>query len=161
MNENRIYSAVFEGNEIPAFLIPLKKYKNQFVGGIERSVKIFEWNGKNDTARVVRTWFSVEQAPKYDKNYWNIAKASPTHQFYGSTYRTEVCSLSSSPNASLYRFTKKLGSVRLLRNEKVPAGIDWNIKENKFYHVDSCNGIIFEYDYNPKTGDICKILSNI
>lgn len=57
---------------------------------------------------------------------------------------------------SLYGYSRKIGVVRLLKNEKVAAGIDWNVKENKFYHVDSCNGIILEFDYNPKTLELCN-----
>lgn len=34
--------------------------------------------------------------------------------------------------------------MRILRNGKVAAGIDWNVNEKKFYHVDSCNGIFRE-----------------
>lgn len=161
MHENRIYSATIGRNEVPAFLIPLKKCKNQFAGGFNHTVKIFEWNGKSDHARIIGTTFSVEEKPKYDGNYWHVAKASPIkHQFFGSTYRTEVCSSSSAANASLYRYQKKHGVQRLIKNQKVPAGIDWNIKNNKFYQVDSCNGIILEYDFDPKTGDICKYLTH-
>lgn len=156
LRENRIYSSTFSRKEIPAFFIPLKNYQNQFLGGIVRSAQIFQWNGYNDTAQVINTLFSVETAPKYNANYWNIAKASPKHQFFGSTYRTELCSSSSAANASLYRYTRKYGVERLIRDEKVPGGIDWNIKDKKFYHVDSCNGIIREFDYDPKTEEICE-----
>lgn len=156
MRENRIYSATIEGNQVPAFFIPLKKRANQFAGGIERTVKIINWNGIDPIGTTSQHLFTVEKSSKYDGNYWDIAKASPSHKFYGGTYRIEICSFTSAANASLYGYSKEAGVIRLLRNEKVAAGIDWNEKEKKFYHIDSCNGIIREFDYDPKTFELCK-----
>lgn len=156
MRKNRIYSAKLEGNVATSFLIPLKNRPNYFASGIERTVEVLKWNGKDHIATISKSLFSVEQSKKYDKNLWNIAKASPLHKFFGGTYRTEICSLSSSANASFYSYSDKFGVERLLENVKVSSGLDWNVKEKKFYHVDSCNGIIREFHYDPKTLELCK-----
>lgn len=156
MRKNRIYSATLDGNEVPSFLIPLKNRPNHFACGIERTVKVIKWNGRDRIATVMKPLFGVEQSKKYTKNLWNMAKASPSHKFFGGTYCTEICSLSSSANASFYRYSEKFDVKRLLTDIKVSSGLDWNVKEKKFYHVDSCNGIIREFQYDPKTMELCK-----
>lgn len=156
LRKKRIYSTTIEGNQVPAFFIPLKGRPNQFAGGIERTVKIINWNGIDSIATTSQHLFTVEKSSKYDGNYWNSAKASPWHKFYGGTYRSEICSFSSAANGSLYAFSKKIGVVRLLKNEKVASEIEWNVKEKKVYHVDSCNGVIREFDYDPTTFALCN-----
>ncbi|XP_031633592.1 regucalcin-like [Contarinia nasturtii] len=156
MCENRIYSATIETNQVPAFMIPLKRRPFQFAGGIDRSVKVINWDGRDSVATISKNLFRVEQSSKYDGNFWSVSKASPSSRFYGGTYRSVICSLSSTANASLYRYSKNIGVGRLVKNLKVSGGIDWNVKERKFYHVDSCNGIIREFDYDPKTMNICN-----
>lgn len=156
---NRIYSAPVEGNEAPTFLIPIKKHKNQFIVSDQRAVEIIEWNGKHRNATPIKQIFAVEQSDKYANNIWNVAKVSPKCKFFvGGTFRGDVCAKTTSANGALYRYSKSKKVKKLLRNIPASSGIDWNVHENKFYHTDSCAGVIREYDWNPKTGGICKCL---
>lgn len=36
-------------------------------------------------------------------------------------------------------------------------GLTWNEKTNKFYYIDSAVYDIKEFDYDPKTKNICKL----
>lgn len=38
----------------------------------------------------------------------------------------------------------------------VSNGLTWNEKTNKFYYIDSCDLDVKEFDYDPKSGNICE-----
>lgn len=154
LNENRDYPATIENDIASTFIIPLKGFSDRFLVSDKHTVTIVQWNGRDPIARIVQETFTLETAAKYAGNNWNIAKASPHGQFYGGTFRKVTCSRSPGAIAGLYKYTKSKGVKRLANCLKVSGGIEWNSKENLFYHTDSCNLVIREYDWNPKTGDI-------
>lgn len=57
---------------------------------------------------------------------------------------------------TFYRYIKGEGVKDLLHNIHVSNGLAWNEKEKKFYFIDSFKFDVKEFDYDPKTGDICK-----
>lgn len=81
-------------------------------------------------------------------------KADPYGRFYGGTFSPHFCS-SSAPNGSFYRYTGGVGLTHMFDNVKISNGIAWNTKTCKMYYSDSCRLAIFEFDWDPKTGDIC------
>lgn len=140
----------FVASAAPTFIIPLRGKNNQFLISDTHTVTVVEWNGVDSVARIVREVFSVETT---EETNWNIAKASPTGLFYGGTFRGIICS--PEPGA-LYRYTTPNGVQRLVKDLKVTGGIDWNLYENLFYLIDSCNLTIREYNYDPVSGNICE-----
>lgn len=62
MRKNRIYSAKLEGNVATSFLIPLKNRPNYFASGIERTVEVLKWNGKDHIASISKSLFSVDHS---------------------------------------------------------------------------------------------------
>lgn len=156
-NENKIYAAKVLGESIVGFIIPVKGFKNQFaIGSGDRIVKIIRWDGISNTATVLRNVFAVEQDPSFSKNHWHIAKVDPKGRFYGGTFREVLCKSSSDPSGSFYRYTRNRGLERSMGQIKVSNGIEWNVKTNKFYHVDACKFTIREYNWRPKNGKLCK-----
>lgn len=83
-------------------------------------------------------------------------RADPCGRFFGGTMRNEICSDSSAPSASFYRYIGGIGLTQLFSNVKVSNGIVWNTKTCKMYYADSCRQAIFEFDWDRKTGDICN-----
>lgn len=156
--EGKIYAAMIENEQMASFIVPIKCCSDQFAVGVGRGTKIIRWDGKSSKATVIRDVFQVEQDLKYAKNHMDTVKADSAGRLYGGTFRAEICSSSNSPNASFYRYTKQKGVKRLIRDIKLSAGMAWNDKLRKFYHIDSCKFILEEYDWNPKTGKICKII---
>jgi len=57
---------------------------------------------------------------------------------------------------TFYRYTNKEQFVPLKREIGVSNGLTWNEKTNKFYYIDSCDLDVKEFDYDPKTGNICE-----
>lgn len=140
-----------------SFIIPIKCCSGEFAVGVDRGTKVIRWDGKSPKAIVIRDVFQVEQDPKYAKNHMDTAKADAVGRLYGGTLRTELCSSSSnSANASFYRYTKNNGVKRLIHDIKISAGMAWNEKLRKFYHIDSCKFVLEEYDWSRETGKICK-----
>lgn len=158
-NTNQSFVASIENGAAPTFIIPLRRKSNQFLISDKHNVTVVEWNGEDSVARIVRQVFSVETEEEYASTNWNIAKASPlTNQFYGGTFRGIICSPEPGAIASLYRYTMPTGAQRLVKDLKVAGGIDWNLAENLFYFIDSCNLTIREYNFDPVSGNICKLL---
>lgn len=59
---------------------------------------------------------------------------------------------------TFYRYIKGEGVKDLLHNIHVSNGLAWNEKEKKFYFIDSCKFDVKEYDYDQKSGEICKLI---
>lgn len=57
---------------------------------------------------------------------------------------------------SFYRYIKGEGIKDLLHNIHCSNGLAWNEKEKKFYYIDSIKFDVKEFDYDPKSGNICK-----
>lgn len=150
-------SIIIDNGAASSFIIPLKNGENQFLISDKHTVSVIEWNGIDAVAKIVREVFTVETAPEYTNNNWNIGKASPTNsrQFYGGTFRGNICSSESGSIASLYKFTKSKCVKSLVKCLKLSGGLDWNVEESLFYHIDSCDLVIREYNWDSFTGNIC------
>lgn len=156
-NENKTYSATIDGEPVVSFIIPVAGTTDQFAIGIGRRVGVVQWDGKSPKAKLVRIALEVEQSPKFKTNRFNDAKADPTGRFYGGTMRLEDCGdLFESPNGTLYKYAVGEEVTKLRENVFVSNGLAWNTKTNKFYFIDSCTLSVIEFDYDPKTGNLCK-----
>lgn len=157
--ENRVYAArIRNRTEFTSFIIPIKCKKNQFAVGLGRNIEIIHWDGCSQEAEVIRTVINVEPDSFYSTNSLNDAKADPHGRFYGGTERSLFCKDDPKvANASFYLYTKRDGLVRFRSDVYSSNGLTWNKKKRKFYYVDSCKFDIKEYDWNPKTGAICKL----
>lgn len=156
MAKDKVYSASVEGVSPVAFILPLKTCCNRFLIGDELSVKVIEWNGKDKHVKIVREEFNVDKYEGNAQNSFSIARASPTCDFYGGTLRADFCGATKASNASFYRYSKCCGVKQIWDDQQLSAGFDWNENNNKFYHIDSCNRDLREYDWDPKTGKIRK-----
>lgn len=162
-------SAVINGEGAVSFLIPIEewKYRNKksnerniisFAVGLERSVKIIDWDCRSPVATVAYTLFEVEQHPKYARNVFHQAKVDLTRKrLYAGTYRLDTCSNSSAPNASLYSFDCEKGVKTYFKDDiKISSGLGWNPRSSEFYHVESCQFSIYAWKWSEKTGNLGK-----
>lgn len=146
--------ATIDGVHKPTFLIPLKTNPNQFLVSNHLTAAVVEWSGKEPAAKVVREAFSIQADAKSN---WNIALASPNCNFFGGTFRGSVCANSSEPNAEFFIYSKESGVEKVdVPGLKASAGIVWNKEGTKFYHTAGCSRTIREFNYDSKTGKICK-----
>lgn len=156
-SDGRVFVAAVPGIPNPSFLIPLKKYPNQYLTSNHLSATVIEWNGFDAEAKIIRETFTVETAPDHVANNWNVAIASPKNTFFGATFRGVICGNTSAPLGGVYSYDEKCGVTDLkLPNFISSSGFAFNIQGNKLYNVASCNYVIREFDYDKKTGKTSK-----
>lgn len=148
--KKRTYTATIENNIVTSFIIPVEGSSNCFIVCGDVTVFMIEWNGKDSVAKVVRDLMTIPSTQTKPGTFWGYAKISPDCEFYNGAFQENMCSKSANiRNAALYHNTKPI-----LTNLKVSGAFDWNVEKNLFYHVDTCNGLIREFKWNPKTGNI-------
>lgn len=158
-DENKIYSASVPGITVPWFLVRIKGKDGplkQFATVKNHTITIIQWDGKYPHGSIVRDAFTLETDPKYASHSVDIAKASPQGNFYGGTIRQTLCSDSSEVTGAAYKYDKCRGVQTIIPNQKIFGGLEWSPEGDKLYTVDSCGMVIREYEYNGKTGQICK-----
>lgn len=100
---------------------------------------VIQWDCKSPIANIVRYTFTVETNPVDVLHNWHTAKASPNCHFYGGTIRQNLCGGSSEPIASGYRYSKCHGVEKIIGNQKIFGGFEWNASGDKFYQINSCD----------------------
>lgn len=155
-SENTINEAAIPGITTPWFALPLKKYDNMYLTTRNHTCVVVDWDCRSSIGNIVRDTFTVETDPAYILHNWHTAKVSPQCRFYGGTLRQSLCGSSSEPNAFGYSYSKCHGVETILSDQKILGGFEWNAKGNKFYQINSCDMSVWVYDYDGKTGKICK-----
>ena len=117
---------------------------NQIIGVSERNVG-YILNLKN-SAPVFNGICSVF--------YGNDAKCGPDGRFYVGTQSRKRLKISDDIDGKLYQIDTN-GSIRTLLDGLILSnGMDWNMREDRFYHTDSDTKTIKEYEFDKKSGDI-------
>lgn len=63
------------------------------------------------------------------------------------------------PNeGTLYRFGSDYAPVKTVGPVTISNGLAWSLDNTTFYYIDSPTHEVFAYDYDAKTGDICKLI---
>ncbi|XP_013166226.1 PREDICTED: regucalcin-like isoform X2 [Papilio xuthus] len=144
-----------EFDEHVSFIIPIEGKKDHFLGGMKRNIVEIEWNGENDTARVVRVVAEVDT----DKpsNILNDGKADPRGRLVTGTLGFKSGSIGIDnifrENGSIYRLDED-GQVHKLDDKITLAnGLAWDTERKYFYYVDTMDAIR-RYDYDIDTGNI-------
>lgn len=163
--ENKTYGASVEDETHVSFIIPVAGAIDLFAVGLRRRVAVIQWDGKSTVAKVLRIAFEVEQDNTLQNSALNDGKADPIGRLYTGTISSGVSNeikefddifKNSNYTNVLYRYDTKTKVIEVRNKIGLSNGLAWNEKKNKFYYVDSCDSNINEFNYDPKTGDICK-----
>lgn len=152
-DENRIYQATIDNAATLLFILPINCAPNYFLVGIDLEAVIVYWNGRSSKATVIWTLFKFNENPS---NVINDIKTDVHGRFYGGTKSVESCDTGKAPTGAFYRFHKRKGLQKIFGNVYISNGLTWVRNTNKFYYVDSCTYDIKEFDYDLKTGNLCK-----
>ncbi len=158
-DENRVYTATIDEARTLLFILPIDCTKDQFLVGIDRTVVIAEWDGRSPKASVIRPLFELDCG--LSNVIINDVKTDERGRFYGGTRsveKGEACVTNSGPIASFYSYESGKCLKKLFDNVTISNGLTWVRKTNKFYYIDSCTYDVKEFDYNPRTGDICMFI---
>lgn len=148
-HEKRTYTATIENNIVASFNIPVEGTKNRFIVCGNFSVFLIEWNGIDSEAKVVRDLITVLATKKDPVAGWDYGKVSPTGEFYGGSFHPNMCSKSSEQcNAALYHNDKPIEDFKKIC---VSGAIDWNVDKNLLYHVYTCDPVVREFKWDPKS----------
>lgn len=158
--DGTFYSASIKGVTSPAFIIPLDKVikkcnrceQQYFAVGTKDQVYLVKWNGKSTRAKIIRSIFEI----KIDNaTQWCGGNADGKGRFYGGTNSRRFCN--AVPSYSVYRYDQKHHLDRLFNGTNSTVGIVFNEHEQKMFHVDTCALMLTQFDWDPKTGDICRL----
>lgn len=91
---------------------------------------------------------------KYKIDNANDMKVGPDGAIYVGTQCSRRLGISDKVDGKLYRISDD-GEVRILLDGLILSnGMDWSSDGKKFYHTDSDDKIIREYDFDKESGDI-------
>lgn len=113
-----------------------------------------QWDGTSPTANVKNPIFSVETGPKYTNRTLTFAKVAPNCDLVFGTLGTKLCVDKSI--SGTYKYNGKSGVKKIISNQIEAGEVEWNADGTKFYQIDPCGSVVHEYDYDAKTGKICK-----
>lgn len=152
-----LYSAAIPGAQTIAFVNPVRQDCNECTGlfavGSGHDVIFVKWDGKSPEAQVVgQKLFSVEL--DIPLSHINIAKSDRHGRVYVGSFSLDFCDTPA--NKTFYRYTNERGVERIFTDVRTISGLALDEDAGKIYHLDGCNLVISEFDYDPKTGDICK-----
>lgn len=150
---NRVYRATVEGAKTLQFILPIQCTADQFLIGIDRTATIAEWDGRSPNITVVQKLFELDCGTS---NVINDIKTDEHGRFYGGTKCVESCDTNSKASGAFYGYEKGKCLAKYFENVFISNGLTWVRWSNKFYYVDSCSYDIKEFDYDPRTGAICK-----
>lgn len=159
-HEERLYSAGIEGASMASFIVAIKGEENFFLVGIDRKVIIIEWDGISTMASIHRDLYNLEQNDEYyGMNHIHCAKADSKGRLFSPTFNMrQLCGGVS--RAGLYQYDDRTRTVKqLFDDQQVPNGLAWNEKTKHFFYYDSCNFDIIKCKWDPKKGNLSKIIS--
>ncbi|KAF5301130.1 hypothetical protein FQR65_LT08960 [Abscondita terminalis] len=148
---NELNAIYLHGNTTP--IIPTKTNPCQFIVGIERSVSLIEWDGK-ETVFSKKALVTVSN--QFPTSRFNDGKADKDGRLWIGTMGFES-SAGVTPNEGvLYSISKNTLNepLAVIRPVNVSNGMAWNKANNKFYYIDSPTLTVMEYDYDGQTGVI-------
>lgn len=152
-----LYSAVIEGAKEPiGYIVPVrrecKRCKNVLSVGIGHDGVLIEWDGVTKTARILKKLFSVDANDPMSLT--DIARPDRMGRLYGGSFAPTFCL--TARNKTFYKYSSVEGYTPLFHDIYTTSGVAFNDKTNTIYQVDVCLLLISEFDYDPKTGNICK-----
>lgn len=155
---NKVYKAHIDDVTLITYIIPVKCVADQFLVGTEHRSYIVQWNGKSPKAKIIEPVFDLDCGEKQKPTVINDLKTDPYGRIYGGMKSVESCDNLTKKNltGSFYRYEKGKCPERLFGNVYISNGLTWI--GDKFFYADSCTYDIKQFHYNPKTGDIGKVI---
>lgn len=136
----------------PWYVLPIENNPSFFYTNDGTTNYLVQWDGTSPTANTIRPTFSVEKnIANHTLTYANVA---PNCDIVFGTLGTKLCADQS--NSGTYEFNDKSGVRNILSNQLLSGTVEWNADATKFYQIDPCGSVVREYDYDRKTGKICK-----
>lgn len=151
-NEDKKYSAYFDGQSRPIFIIPARECKPDrklFIIGVNQYAGLIEWDGKSSRVKVIGPLLDIADDDR--SGAIAFAQQNENGHFFFSTSNTKFCGRRA--NSSLFSYSVENGVKHLAGGFAMTTGLAFH--SGKIYHIDSCKRIIIEF-HTDSTGNICK-----
>lgn len=123
-----------------------------FAVGIGHDGVLIKWDGVSKSAKKIKKLYSVDQNDSSSRT--DIARPDRYGRLYGGSFSPNFCT--TPRNKTFYEYSNSKGYVPLFHELYTTSGIAFNENTNQMYHIDVCLSLISEFDWDPKTGNICK-----
>lgn len=144
---DQVVSVTVAGVSHPGFFMPLQGSRNQYATSTGNVVVIVNWNGRSNTGTIDRTVLNVTQ------NTWiHRPLPLPNGKFYVGNYGHQYCN--EAPTKNLYEYTNRDGLEEKATHFVSTVGM--TLVNNVLYQLDACTKILWGFDCNPCTGQLCK-----
>lgn len=154
--EQKLYQAsVPNENLAPTSFIPMKQ-DNYFLAGLafqKRIVKMY-WDGRSEYITVDGNKTIVE--PETSSTLLDLSTVDPFGRFVAALYRFTGCRDDGNVTTNVYLYRKNGQAVRIISDIQTSGGLCFNKERRLMYFFDSCDYNILEYQWDPKTGTLCK-----
>lgn len=152
-NDNTVYPAYLPGVNSISFIVANED--GTFTIGTGNTVQTIQWDGLSSNVTFISNKFSLDtNLPSALVAY---ARSSPEGRFFGGTISSSYCVIDDFSSHSVYRYDKQNGLVKVISGTYT-VGIAFDPVKKIMYHLAPCRFYITAYDWNPETGDICKII---
>lgn len=138
-----------------SFIVPIDGMKDEFIVGANKKLILVNWDGLTTMAITTRTLCEIPV------NGVRINQCKVDKQgrlFFGTMISEEYGNFINLQKRAgcLYRYTMEDGLVEMKAGIGLSNGIAWNKTDTKMFYVDSYDLMLYEFEYNLKTGTMSK-----
>lgn len=155
MNHNQMTMFKLLGEKIISFCVPIHGKKDQFIVGAGRRLLLVTWDGVHTMGQIVKVLVEI---PVTGVRIHQFKVDKQGRLWFGTMINEEqgdVMDLNKRMG-SLYRYTMQDGLVMMKDKIGMSNGITFNNTYTKMYFVDSYDTMIYEFDYDLKSGTMSK-----
>lgn len=150
-DEDKVYRMTVDDKRFTTFIQPIAGRKNHFLIGLGGTATIIKWDGHSPKATKVKDVFSITPNTNL-----NALMVDPKNNIVAGGFSNLFCA--NPVNLLMFHYDSQEKGLYTYDGfrYKTTIGLVLNEKKNVLYHLDACANILTAFDYNPKTGDICK-----
>lgn len=146
--DNSFRTITVEGIDNPAIFLPVSGTTDQYVVSTNETAFLIQWDGESDTASKGDILFEMP-------GHIDSAFVGPNGNFYVGDFDTSYCL--HAPTYGLYSYSAQDGLSSYANDFGSTVGGVIIEEDQIYYHLDACQHELSAFDWDPVTGDLCKI----
>jgi len=136
-------------------VVPVESDPNKYIVGVERELKVLEWDGKSSKPTSLKKLYSVEN--EYPGNRFNDGKCDSHGRLWAGTMGTETTPGVVDPwSGNLYQLGLDGKLTTQVDQIGIANGLAWSLDDSIFYYIDSCTYRIDAFNYDHTSGRIAN-----
>ncbi|BES87671.1 anterior fat body protein [Nesidiocoris tenuis] len=131
-----------------SFIIPIKGRQDEFVLGSNLEILHVKWDTESN--KILEQKVLAKLTDELPGGSVNDAKCDPKGRLWFGTYGEKFAKGA----GNIYSFTNSTGLVKHVPKINLSNGLDWSPDGKKFYHIDTADKTVSQYDFDLKSGSI-------